>query len=77
MDPLHGIQILKMDASKTNRWKHKTEIIYAHCNCDESMCIISCFVHLLKHWINMQNACKKINFKSRDFTFIHKSGKPF
>ena len=26
---------IKVDASKTNRWKHKTENIYARCNCDQ------------------------------------------
>ena len=40
---------LKVDASKTNRWKHKTEISYAHCNCDRSRRIIPCPVHLLEH----------------------------
>ena len=68
---------IKVDASKTNRWKHKTEIIYAHCNCDKSIRIIPCPVHLLKHWINMRNAYHKIKFKSKDFIFIHKTGKPF
>ena len=55
---------IKVDASKTNRWKHETEIIYANCNCDKSRRIIPCLVHLLKHWINMRNACHKIKFKS-------------
>ena len=67
----------KVDASKTNRWKHETEITYAHCNCDKSRRIIPSLVYLLKHWINMRNACHKIKFKSNDFIFTHKYGKPF
>ena len=47
-----GISI-KVKASKTNRWKHETKIIHALYNCDEPMCIISCLVPLLQHWINM------------------------
>ena len=66
-----------MEASKTNRWKHKTEIIYAHCYCDKSRRIIPCSVHLLKHWINMRNACHKIKFKPNDLVFIHITGKIF
>ena len=68
---------IDVEASKTNRWRHKTEITQAHCNCDESRRIIPCAVDLLKHWINMRNACNKIKFKSNNFTFIHKSGKLF
>ena len=68
---------MKVDASKTNRGKHDTEIIHALCNCDESRGIIPCLVHSLQHWINMQNARHEIKFKSNDFTFIHKSGKLF
>ena len=68
---------IKVEASKTNRWKHKTEIIYAHCNCDKPKRIIPCPVHLLKHWINMRNAYHKKRFKPKDFLFIHKNGKPF
>ena len=51
---------IKVEASKTNRWKHKTQIIYAHCYCDKSRRIIPCTVHLLKHWINISNAYHKI-----------------
>ena len=68
---------MKVDASKINRWKHKTQIIYAHCNRDESMRTTPCPVHLLKHLINMRNAYHKIKFKSNNFMFIHKTGKPF
>ena len=68
---------IKVEASKTNRWRHKTEIIYTHCNCNNPNRIIPCPVHLLKHWINMRNAYHKKKFKSKDFLFIHKNGKPF
>ena len=68
---------IEVEASKTNRWKHKTEIIYAKCNCNKSNRIIPCPVHLLKHWINMRNAYHKIKFKGSDFLFIQKNKKPF
>ena len=38
----------EVEASKTNRWKHKTEIIYASCNCYERLRITPCPVHYLK-----------------------------
>ena len=63
---------IKVDASKTNRWKYKMETIYTHCKCDESMRITPRPVRLLKHWINMRNAHQKIQFKSNNFTSIHK-----
>ena len=68
---------IKSDASKTSRWKHKTEIIYAHCNCNEPKRMLPCPVHLFKPWINMQNANHKTKFRSKGFLFIHEVGKPF
>ena len=68
---------IKVEASKTNRRKTKTEIIYAHCNCNKSIRIIPCPIHLLKHWINLRNKYHNKKFKSKDFLFIHKNGKPF
>ena len=68
---------IEVEASKTNGWKHKTEIIHAPCNCNNPKRIIPCPVHLLKHWINLQVANHETNFKSRDLLFIHKSKKPF
>ena len=56
---------IQLEASKTSSWKHETLFIHARCNCDESVLIIPCPVHLLKHCINMQNACHETKFKSR------------
>ena len=68
---------IEVDASKTNRRKNRTEIIYAYCNCDKNNRIIPCPVHLLKHWIIMRNAYHKEKQRPRDFLFIHKDGSPF
>ena len=40
---------IKVVASKLNRWKHETEIIHAHCNCNESRLVNPCPIYLLKH----------------------------
>ena len=68
---------IEVVASKTNRWKHKTEIIYASCNCHKEIRIIPCPVHYLKYWIIIRNRFHKKVFKKTDFIFIHKNGKPF
>ena len=40
---------IEIEATKTNRWKHETEIIHAHCNCDKSRRIIPGPVHSSNH----------------------------
>ena len=67
---------IEVEASKTNRWKHKTEI-YMPLNCDDSIRILSCPVHYLKFWILTRNRFHKNTFKQSDYLFIHKNGKPF
>ena len=68
---------IKVEASKTNRWKNKTEIIYTKCNCKNRKRITPCPVHLLKHWISIRNKYHKRKFKPNDFLFIHTNKKPF
>ena len=64
-------------ASKTNRWGHKTEIIYAACNCNRISRIIPCPVHYLKYWITIRDQYHKKKFLKSDFMFIHKDGEQF
>ena len=68
---------IQVSASKTNRFKHKTEIIYASCNCHQSIRTIPCPVHYTKYWITIRNKYHKSTFKDQDFLFIHKNGTPF
>ena len=67
----------EVEASKTNRWKHKTEIIYTSCNCEKSVRITPCPVHYLKLWIHIRNRFHKRIFKDSDFLFVHRNGSPF
>ena len=68
---------IKVEASKTNGWKHETGTAYAHFNRNNPEPMMSCPEHLLKQWINMQIACHETNFKARDFSVIHKRRNPF
>ena len=67
---------IEVIASKTNRWRHKTEIVYASCNCNKDIRIIPCPVHFLKYWIISRNRFHKQSFKNTDFLFIKKMVPP-
>ena len=67
---------IEVEASKTNRWRHKTEIIYASCNCYNKIRTTPCPVHFLKFWISFRNRFHNSVFKDSDFLFIHKNKSP-
>ena len=67
---------MKVVSSKTNRWGHKTETVYGHCNCDENIRVIPCPVHFIKCWISVRNIYHHEQFGAKDFPFIHMNGKP-
>ena len=52
-------------------------IIHTHCNHNEPTPILLGLLYSLKQWINMRNAHLEMKSKSKDFSFILESGKPF